>query len=178
MDEPHILKFALCTFALYRLEMETWEWKMQVKTCKIIAYLYVCCITRINLNEHIHMQIAWKEKVCLHTYLCIMLTLHWPQHNIYVNRHPQLQTKVTLFFPVHSSHRLQKYLGSKTPQEILFTLKSMFYCIIMLSLGCASIYIIFIMFPLQKYQIIMHLTIFCRVTMLCTLLTKWIEINS
>ena len=37
-----------------------------------------------------------------------ILTLHWPQHNIYVNRHTQLQTKVTLFFPVHSSHRLQK----------------------------------------------------------------------
>ena len=36
------------------------------------------------------------------------LTLHWPQHNIYVNCHTQLQTKVMLFFPVHSSHRLQK----------------------------------------------------------------------
>ena len=46
----------------------------------------------------------------------------------------------------------------------------------MMSLGCASIYIIFIMFPLRKYQIIMHFTIFCQVTMLCALLTKWIEI--
>ena len=39
----------------------------------------------------------------------------------------------------------------------------------MLSLGHASIYINFIMFPIQKYQILMHFTIFCQVTMLCTL---------
>ena len=38
----------------------------------------------------------------------IILTLHGPQHNIYVNCHTQLQTKVMLFFPVHSSCRLQK----------------------------------------------------------------------
>ena len=36
-----------------------------------------------------------------------------------------------------------------------------------MSLGRASIYIIFIMFPFQKYQILMHF--FCWVTMLCTL---------
>ena len=42
----------------------------------------------------------------------------------------------------------------------------------MLSLGHASIYIIFIMFPLQKYQIIMHFTIFCQVTMLLRTLDK------
>ena len=60
-------------------------------------------------------------------------------------------------------------LVPKPPQEILVTPKSTFYCIIMLSLGCASIYIIFIVFPLWKYQIIMHFTIFCQVMMLWTL---------
>ena len=36
------------------------------------------------------------------------LTLHWLQHNFYVICHTQMQTKVTLFSPVYSSHRLQK----------------------------------------------------------------------
>ena len=36
--------------------------------------------------------------------LVLALTLRWPQHNIYVNGHTQLQTKVMLFFPFHSSH--------------------------------------------------------------------------
>ena len=47
----------------------------------------------------------------------------------------------------------------------------------MLSLGHASIYIIFIMFPLQKYQIINAFYNFLSGYMLCALLTKLIEIE-
>ena len=39
----------------------------------MIAYLYVCCVTKINLDEHVYMQIEWKEKMWFYINLCIML---------------------------------------------------------------------------------------------------------
>ena len=40
----------------------------------MIVYLYVCCVERINLDEHIYMQIVWKEnKFCILLRLTLMV---------------------------------------------------------------------------------------------------------
>ena len=70
----------------------------------------------IKIDKEKHTDTCGKTKrLSARSLSCKILTLRWPQHNIYVNHHTHLQTKVMLFFPVHSSCRLQKELGSKTP---------------------------------------------------------------